>query len=63
MSDVRLAHIEALLNCITGVVLAQLVLWAFGVPLHEALALNVVMILVSYVRSFVLRMIFAVLWR
>jgi hypothetical protein len=54
-----LAHFEAAANSIIGIVLAQLVLLAFGVPLHEAVALNAVMIGVSYARSFVLRLAFA----
>lgn len=59
MSIVRLAILEAAANSIAGIVLAQIVLWAFGLPLLEAITLNVVMIIVSYVRSLVLRMIFA----
>jgi len=55
----RLAHFEAAANCVIGIVLAQLVLLAFGVPLHEAVVLNAVMIGVSYARSFVLRVVFA----
>lgn len=54
-----LAHFEAAANSVIGIALAQLVLFAFDVPLHEAVALNAAMIGVSYARSFVLRVMFA----
>jgi hypothetical protein len=53
-----IAHFEAAANSVIGIALAQLVLFAFGVPLHEAAVLNAVMIGVSYARSFVLRVVF-----
>jgi hypothetical protein len=54
-----LAHFEAAANSVIGIVLAQIVLLAFGVPLHEAVALNAAMLVVSYARSFVVRLVFA----
>jgi hypothetical protein len=59
MSTIRYAHFEAAANSIAGIVLAQLVLWAFGLPLGEAIWLNLVMIAVSYARAFLLRLLFA----
>jgi hypothetical protein len=59
MTSIRLAHAEACANAVAGLALAQGVLWAFGLPLGEAVALNVVMLAVSYVRAFVLRLVFA----
>jgi hypothetical protein len=55
----RLAHAEAAANSVLGIVLAQIVLFAFGIELREAVALNAVMIGVSYCRSFLLRIFFA----
>jgi hypothetical protein len=55
----QLAHAEACANTIIGLVLAQLVLAAFGMPISEAVVLNVVMLAVSYARSFVLRILFS----
>jgi phosphate/sulfate permease len=53
------SHAEAIANAVAGAVLAQLVLWFFGVPLNEALSVNAAMIGVSYARAFALRRIFA----
>jgi hypothetical protein len=55
----RLAHAEAAANSVLGIVIAQIVLFAFGIAFREALALNAVMIGVSYCRSFFLRIFFA----
>jgi hypothetical protein len=52
------SHSEAVANALIGAGLSQLVLWIYGVPLTEALSLNVTMIGVSYGRAFVLRRIF-----
>lgn len=59
MSSIRHAHWEAAANSVAGVVLAQLVLWVFGLPFDEAVWLNFVMIIVSYVRAVLLRLIFS----
>jgi len=59
---VALSHAEAIANSLVGAGLSQLVLWAYGVPLTEAVSLNVTMIGISYGRSFVLRRIFERLW-
>jgi hypothetical protein len=59
MTHLQLAHAESAANAVAGLVLAQLVLFAFGVPVREAVALNIAMLAVSYARSFVLRLIFS----
>jgi len=58
-SHTRHAHFEAAANSVAGIILAQLVLLAFGVPIGKALALNATMLVVSYARAFVLRILFA----
>lgn len=55
----RLRHAEALSNAVAGIVLAQVVLWLFGVPLMSAIGMNAVLFGVSYARAFVLRGLFA----
>ena len=52
------SHAEAITNSIVGAALAQAVLWLFGMPLDEAVALNVTMIIISYLRAFVIRRAF-----
>lgn len=59
MTALHLAHAEACANAIAGLVLAQAVLFAFGIPVPEAVMLNFAMLAVSYARSFILRLIFA----
>lgn len=61
--DHRLAHAEAALNAVLGIVIAQVVLWLFGIPLSLAIVMNLVMLAASYARSFVLRILFARLAR
>jgi hypothetical protein len=34
-------HAEALTNAVVGILVAQLILWLFGIPLRSAIALNV----------------------
>lgn len=58
----KLCHYEALANALAGLALAQGVLWAFGMPVGEAIELNAAMLAVSYARSFGLRLLFARLW-
>lgn len=52
------SNVEAIANSIIGAVLGQLVLWLFGVPITEAVSLNITMIGVSYARAFALRRLF-----
>lgn len=59
MTRLQLAHAESAANAVSGLVLAQVVLFAFGVPTREAVALNFAMLAVSYARSLVLRLIFS----
>lgn len=54
----HLAHMEAAANTVIGVVVSQIVLFAFGVPMRDAFELTAVIIMLSYVRSFVLRLMF-----
>src|SRR5271163_1573226 len=58
MTSIRLAHLEAAANAVVGLGLAQAILWAFGMPLGEAVTLNMVFLAMSYARSFVLRLVF-----
>ena len=55
----RWAHAEAFAQVAIGAVLAQIVLWLFGVHLAEAVALNGVMLGVSYLRSYAIRRAFS----
>ena len=59
MTANRWAHAEAFAQVAIGAVLAQIVLWLFGVHLAEAIALNCVMLAVSYVRSYAIRRAFS----
>jgi hypothetical protein len=52
------SHAEALVNAITGLIIAQFVLWLFGISLAEAVFLNVTMIAISYLRAFLIRRAF-----
>lgn len=58
MTTIHLAHAEAAANTIAGLVLIQAMLWAFGIPIILAWKLNITALVISYVRSFVLRLIF-----
>lgn len=51
--------IESAANAALGLVIAQIVLWLWGLPIHEALGLNAVMFGTNYVRSYLLRRAFA----
>lgn len=53
-----MTHVESLANAILGIAIAQLVLWVWGVPLHEAVGLNATLFGISYVRAYALRTIF-----
>ena len=59
MSDGRLAHAEAAINTVAGIILAQIVLFAWGMRFMEAAGLNVTFLVVSYARMYVIRRIFA----
>ncbi len=54
----HLAHMEAAANTVIGVVVSQAVLFSFGIAMREAAALTGIIILLSYVRSFLLRLVF-----
>lgn len=56
--ETRLAHMEAAANTIIGVVIGQSVLFVFGIPVTEAIPITVIIITLSYIRSFVLRLAF-----
>ncbi len=58
MSDSGWAHAEAAAQNIVGVVMAQFVLWCFSIPLASAIGLNIVMFILSYARTYVLRRVF-----
>lgn len=51
-------HIESVANAAVGLVVAQVVLWWWGVPMHEAVGLNAVLFGTSYARSYLLRRAF-----
>lgn len=57
--SLALSHVEAVANAIVGTVIGQIVLWLFGLPITEALWLNITFLGVSYIRAFILRRIFA----
>jgi hypothetical protein len=61
MTPAQWAHAETLAQMLIGTLLAQSILALFGVPLHEALALNAVMFGVSYLRTYAIRRAFAAL--
>jgi hypothetical protein len=50
---------EAVTNTVSGIVLNQVVLYLAGVPLSSAIGLTLVMMVVSTVRSYIVRRIFA----
>ena len=59
MTDNRLAHAEAAINTVAGIILAQVILSAWGMRFMEAAGLNVTFLVVSYARMYVIRRIFA----
>lgn len=59
MTRHQLAHMEAAANVIAGIVLTQLILFIYGMSMREAAAWNGVFLVVSYIRSFVIRLLFA----
>ena len=58
MSDEHWHHMETCAQMVAGTVLAQGVLWGFGVPLRHALGINAVMFVVSYIRTYLIRRMF-----
>ncbi len=54
----HLAHMEASANTVIGVIIGQSVLFVFGIPVTEAIPITAIIIALSYVRSFVLRLVF-----
>ncbi len=59
MNDKRMAHAEAAINTAAGIILAQIVLFAWGMRFMEAAGLNVTFLVVSYVRMYIIRRVFA----
>ena len=57
-ADTKLAHMEAAANTVIGVIIGQTVLFVFGIPVTEAIPITAIIIALSYVRSFVLRLVF-----
>lgn len=49
---------EALANMILGLILSQIVLFLFGIPVQDAALINVIMIFVSFLRSYFVRRFF-----
>jgi hypothetical protein len=49
---------EAITNTVTGIAINQLVLYFAGVPLHSAIGMTLVMLILSTARSYVIRRIF-----
>ncbi len=56
--NTKLAHMEATANTVIGVVIGQYVLFVFGIPVIESVPITAIIIALSYVRSFVLRLVF-----
>jgi len=54
----RLAAYEAGANMVAGTIMSNIVLFAFGLPLAENIAITAIMIVASFVRSYVIRRIF-----
>jgi len=53
------SHQEAAVNTIVGILINQGILLAFGMPLTQATIITAIMVLVSYLRSYVIRRIFS----
>lgn len=51
-------HTETTGQIVAGTVVAQVVLWCFGIPLGAAAALNVVMTVLMYLKTYYVRSIF-----
>jgi hypothetical protein len=51
--------LESATNTVVGIVINQAVLWAFGVPFGSATAITVLMIGLSFGRSYIIRRMFA----
>lgn len=61
MTENRWTHLECAAQIIIGSLLAQAVLFAFGVQFVMAVQLNIAMLSVSYARQYVIRRYFATL--
>lgn len=55
------SHLETISQMVVGMVLAQIVLFLFGIPLGEAVWFGVVMLMVSYIRTYLIRRSFVFL--
>lgn len=51
-------HIETVIQMVVGITIAQVVLWLFNVPMQDAVFITVIMTVVSYIRSYVIRSVF-----
>ena len=49
---------ESAANMVLGIAVSQAVLWAYGMPIGKASAITVTMILLSFVRSYLVRRFF-----
>ena len=58
MTHTHLAHMEAAANTVIGIIIGQSVLFAFGIPITDSIRITVIIIALSYWRSFVLRIVF-----
>ncbi len=59
MNDKRMAHLEAAVNTVAGIIIAQVVLFAWGMRFVEAAGLNVTFLVASYARMYIIRRMFA----
>ena len=58
MTESSWAHVETTAQMVFGCILAQAVLWGFGVALTDAIAINICMFFVSYLRTYAIRRVF-----
>lgn len=49
---------EAFMNMFLGVVISQVVLYAYGMPIGDASVITVIMIVLSFIRSYAVRRFF-----
>lgn len=62
MTQSKLAHIEAAVNTLAGLAIAQLLLALWGMRFTEAAGLNGAFLAVSYIRMYAIRRVFSA-WR
>ena len=56
---VFLSHAEAFANCVAGIAIVQTILFLWGMAAKEAIGLNAVFFVASYLRAFIIRRCFA----